>query len=344
VPISDSRYIISLTIASLSLTNCGGSTTPVTATSSQQNALQTSHHRTKSCPCLYAANAKGNSVTVYASSAAGNAKPIQDISGSNTGLAMPFGVAVDGSGNIYVTNSGEDTIDVYAAGATGNVAPIRTITGESYVFPKGIAIDPINGDIYVAKPLTNAILIYAPSASGHAKPIGSILGSQTGLNGPVGVALDANANIYVTNKALGIQGNESVTVYAAGSTGNVAPTQTIAGTSTGLDNPLQLALDSSLNIYVANLTYPNSGNGSLTVYAAGANGNVAPSETIEGANTELSLPAGIALDSSDHIYAANNADSSITVYAAGSNGNVAPMNTISGSKTGLNGPREIVIH
>lgn len=342
--ISDPRYIISLTIASLLLTNCGRSMTPATAIGSQQNASQTIHHRAKSCPCLYAANEKGNSVTVYASGATGNAKPLQDISGSETGLAMPFGVAVDGSGNIYVTNNGEDTIDVYAAGATGNVAPLRSIIGEPYYYPKGIAIDPINGDIYVAKPLGNAIVIYAPNASGNAKPIGSILGSQTGLNGPVGVALDASANIYVTNKALGIQGNESVTVYAAGSTGNVAPTQTIAGTSTGLDNPVQLALDSSSNIYVANLTYPNSGNGSLTVYPAGANGNVAPTETIEGAKTELDLPGGIAVDSSDRIYAANLADSSIAVYAVGSNGNVAPINTISGSKTGLNGPREIVIH
>jgi 6-phosphogluconolactonase (cycloisomerase 2 family) len=344
VRISDPRYIIFLTIASLLLTNCGGSTTPATAIGSQQNAVQTNHHRTKSCPCLYAANQKGNSVTVYASGATGNAKPLQDISGSNTELAMPFGVAVDGSGNIYVTNNGEDTIEVYAAGATGNVAPIRSIIGPPYRYSKGIAIDPINGDIYVAKPLGNAIVIYAPSASGHAKPIGSILGSKTGLNGPVGIALDASGNIYIANKALGIQGNESVTVYAAGSTGNVAPIQTIAGTSTGLDNPIQLALDSSSNIYVANYTYPNSGNGSLTVYAAGGNGNVAPTETIEGAKTELNLPTGIGLDSSDHIYAANSPDSSITVYAAGSNGNVAPINTISGSKTGLNGPRGIIIH
>jgi 6-phosphogluconolactonase (cycloisomerase 2 family) len=342
--ISDPKYIISLMIASLLLTNCGGSATPATAIGSQQNALQTSHHRTKSCPCLYAANQAGNSVTVYASGATGNAKPLQDISGSETKLAMPFGVAVDGSGNIYVTNDGDDSIEVYAAGATGNVAPIRSIIGPPYHYPKGIAIDPSNGDIYVAKALNNSIVIYAPDASGNAKPIGSILGSQTGLNDPVGVALDASANIYITNKALGSQGSASVTVYAAGSMGNVAPIQTIAGTRTGLDNPVQLALDSSSNIYVANLTYPNSGNGSLTVYAAGANGNVAPTETIEGAKTELNLPAGIALDSSDHIYAANNADSSITVYAAGSNANVAPINTISGSKTGLNHPRGIVIH
>jgi hypothetical protein len=139
--------------------------------------------------------------------------------------------------------------------------------------------------------------------------------------------------------------DQSVTVYPAGSTGNVAPTQTIAGTRTKLDDPLQLALDSSSNIYVANDSFSSSANSSLTMYAAGANGNVAPNETIEGAMTQLYLPGGIAVDGSDRIYATNRSSvSSITVYAAGSNGNAAPINTIKGAKTGLDGPRGIVIH
>jgi 6-phosphogluconolactonase (cycloisomerase 2 family) len=337
---SDPRYVISPAIAVLLLTSCSGPTTPAAAIGSQQNVSQTIHRRTSSCPCLYVANLGApGSVAVYASGATGNAKPIQDISGSNTGLINPFGVAVDGSGNIYTTTD-DDVIAVYAAGATGNVAPIREIIVniKPYHALKGIAVDPVNGDTYVANPSTNTILIYAASAHGKATPIGTIAGSQTGLNDPFGVALDKSENIYIANR-----GNSSVTVYVAGSTGNVAPTQTIAGTRTELDLPDQLALDSSSNIYVANATSP-SGNGSLTVYAAGANGDVAPTETIEGAKTELNLPNGIAVDSADNIYAANYNSSTITVYAAGSNGNVAPINTISGSETGLESPRGILIH
>jgi 6-phosphogluconolactonase (cycloisomerase 2 family) len=340
VRLSDARYVICPMIAIFLLTNCGGSTTPATATGGQQNVSQTIHRRTSSCRCLYVANLGApGSMTVYASGATGNAKPIQDISGSKTGLINPFGVAVDGSGDIYTTTD-DDVIAVYAAGATGNVAPIREIivNVKPYHALKGIAVDPINGDTYVANPDSNAILIYAASAHGKATPIGTIAGSQTGLNGPFGVALDKSENIYIANKE-----NSSVTVYVAGSTGNVAPTQTIAGTRTELDLPEQLALDSNSNIYVANATSP-SGNGSLTVYAAGANGDVAPTETIDGAKTELNLPGGIAVDSADNIYAANYTSSTITVYAAGSNGNVAPINTISGSETGLEGPRGILIH
>jgi hypothetical protein len=332
---------VSLLVTLISLAGCAGdsSSSPVMPNDTTGMIKQLS----SSCPCLYVANGPGNSVTVYASGATGNAKPLQDISGSSTGLSAPYGVAVDGSGNIYVTNN-DDVITIYAPGATGNVAPIRSILGSAYHEPKGIAIDPINGDIYVAKAINNAVVIYAPNASGKASPIGSILGSATGLDLPKGVALDASANIYVTNS-----GNNSVTVYAAGSTGNVAPVQTIAGSRTGLDVPYLLAVDSSKNIYVPNIDFPNPGNGSLTVYAAGSNGNVAPTKTIEGAKTKLNLPAGIALDSSDNIYASNFdrtdvANSSITVYAAGSNGNKAPAKTISGNKTGLDGPQGIVIH
>jgi hypothetical protein len=341
--ISHARYLFSLPIIILSFTNCSGSTTPATAIGSQARVSETAQQLTSPCPCLYVVN--GSSVTVYASHASGNAKPIQDISGSKTGLESPVGVAVDGGDNIYVSNGYE--IAVYAAGATGNVAPTRVINGPPYRRLEGDVINPINGDIYVAIARTNEILIYATNAVGTATRIGDITGSQTGLNGPWGVALDKSGNIYVTNHANcfpGDTGNPTVTVYAAGSTGNVAPARTITGTRTGLDCPQKLALDSNSNIYVANTAYPSSGSGSLTVYAAGANGNVAPTETIEGALTQLNVPEGIAVDSSGNIYATNFDASSITVYAAGSNGNVAPITTIAGAETGLAAPQGIVIH
>jgi acylphosphatase len=342
VRISDGTYVVSPAVAILLLSSCSGAATPATAIGSQQNLSQIVHPRASSCPCLYAVNQDGKSVTVYASGATGNAKPIQDISGSKTGLGGPFGVAVDGSGNIYATNIQDgqttDVITIYAAGATGNVAPIRDIIGLPYHYARGLSIDPTNGDLYVAKANSSAIFIYPPDANGNVPPIGKIQGSQTGLDEPYGVALDASGNIYVANA-----GNTSITVYAAGSTDNVAPTKTIAGTRTQLAGPHQLALDSSSHIYVANSAY-DSGKGSVTVYDAGANGNVAPIESIEGSMTNLDGSNGIAIDSSNNIYVANGDNSSITVYAAGSNGNVAPIKTIEGAETGLDAPQGIAIH
>ncbi|MBV8531243.1 MAG: hypothetical protein JO104_07985 [Candidatus Eremiobacteraeota bacterium] len=105
-------------------------------------------------------------------------------------------------------------------------------------------------------------------------------------------------------------------------------------------------MDSSSKVYVA-----NNGNSSVSVYAAGANGNVAPIQVIKGVKTKLTDLHDVAADSSDNIYASNGAGeprcttcSFIAVYAAGATGHVAPVRIIKGSNTGLDGPATLVIH
>lgn len=67
------------------------------------------------------------------------------------------------------------------------------------------------------------------------------------------------------------------------------PIQKLRGGNTKLDGPYGIAVDSSADIYVS-----NSANSTLTVYKAGANGNVAPI-IIKGRKTMMYSPAGIAL-------------------------------------------------
>ena len=133
-----------------------------------------------------------------------------------------------------------------------------------------------------------------------------------------------------------------MTVYRAGATRGVPPIQTISGSYTGLDDPVQVALDSTAKIYVA-----NDVSNSVTVYAPRANGNAAPIRTIEGHKTQLHYPQGIALDASGNIYVANvyfsHKLATVTVYAAGARGNATPINIISGPDTGLHFPRGIAI-
>jgi hypothetical protein len=167
----------------------------------------------------------------------------------------------------------------------------------------------------------------------------------------------------VLNLAGGPHDAGSVTIYAAGSGGNVAPVRTISGTAntdqTGLTNASSLALDRRNNIYVT-----KDGGGvavdAVTIYAAGSNGNVAPMATISGPLTQLKQPSGVAVDSIGNIYVANDVSAdgkhlgSITVYPPGSNGNVAPAMRLSngtliknaviqGSLTGLDQPVGVAI-
>lgn len=185
--------------------------------------------------------------------------------------------------------------------------------------------------LYVANLGGNAVTVYPIGVSGNVKPIQTISGSKTGLIDPTDVALDASGNIYVANQ--NGEDNDSVTVYAAGSNGNVSPIRTIAGSNTAMNYAFGVALDSSQNVYVTNGSGGSSGQGSITVYSAGATGNVAPVSTIAGSKTKLDVPFGLALDTANNIYVPNYNSNALTVYAAGATGNVAPIQRIAGERT-----------
>ena len=82
----------------------------------------------------------------------------------------------------------------------------------------------------------------------------------------------------------------------------------------------------------------NIGNNTITEYAPGATGNVAPIAVISGGATGLSAPYGLTIDASGNLFASNAGANTITEYAPGATGNVAPIATIAGGSTGLDWP------
>lgn len=353
------RFLLSVSIAAIGAT--GLLTGCASTLSAQQIPRQlASAGRAQSAPptscvttaCFYVGNLSGNrlgSVTAYAAQTNGNVPPIQTVSGSNTGLAENSHIALDGRRDIYVaTGTGSASrVLVFAPGANGNVAPIRRIQGSNTGLntPYGIALDS-SRNVYVANDvLGGSVTVYAAGAHGNVAPIQTISGPNTGLGGPTGIALDASRNIYVTAFTGG--GNPAVLVFAAGASGNVAPIQTISGSNTGLNDSFAIALDSIGDTYVANY-YGGFNYGSVTVYAAGANGNVAPIQAIFGSRTHISFPTGIAFHGR-RIYVANEncassgCPSTVTVFPPTANGNVAPLREIGGSRTGLSDASAVAV-
>ena len=115
-----------------------------------------------------------------------------------------------------------------------NIAPIATISGSASGIhqPTGLALDT-NGNIYVADqastvctPNCPAILIFPAGSNGAVTPK-SISGTNTGLTAPTDVKVDKSGNIYVADEN---NGSGVVYVFAAGTTGNVAPTATLNAT------------------------------------------------------------------------------------------------------------------
>ncbi len=247
---------------------------------------------------------------------------------------------------IYVAafqyGSRPDSVNVYPVSADGDVAPLWTISGPKTKIGRieNLAVD-VDRNIYVAT--VDSILVYAPGAHGNVAPVRTVSGSNTGLAFPSDVAVDAHGITYVVNDD--VYGKYSVTVYAAGANGNVAPIQTISGSKTMLNSPTGIAVDGQSNIYVLDYNY-------ILAFAAGATGDVAPARKIW--SKWMHKSAGITVNAQGAIYVGNSPScsysppsclgvSSVFRFPVGANGEVDRIKRIAGSKTRLSSPLAIAL-
>ena len=270
---------------------------------------------------IYVANdgaAVGNpaqdDVSVYPAGSNANVSPV----GSISNLSSPQAIAVAPDGTMYIANGTagfqqHGTISIIPPSLVGT-AKVRMIGATSandvteLNDPIGLAVDH-DGNLYVVGG-SDSVAIYGPRADGNIPPTRTISGAKSRLKSPVGIALDAAGKIYVTNDQAGAGYSYSITIYPAGSSGEVAPIAVISGSNTDLQFPQGIAVDTDGKIYVANdgnlkdraedaTRYDDRPRAdpadSITVYAAGSNGNVAPIARINGPRTGLGHPMGIAV-------------------------------------------------
>jgi hypothetical protein len=254
------------------------------------------------------------------------------LGGNATGITAPASVALDASGNIFVANNFDLTdtpsitssVEIFAANSTANAAPMRTIAGAatgmtSPVAPIDVAVG--TGDVaYVStvneSNFSNAQLnVFANTATNSAPT------STLSLPGPA-FALGPDGRIYGESSSQ--QTGGSIAVYAANSTGNAAPTRTIAGSNTELVDVDGLTIDAQSNIYVSN----SGGVPAILVFSRSATGNATPIHSLSGALTDLVEPDGIAVDANGFIYVGDIGEGEVLVFRPGTWGNVAPAYTI----------------
>ncbi len=215
----------------------------------------------------------------------------------------------------------------------------------------------------VPQTLFDAVYIYDDSNLA----VTTIGGSSTRLDAPVGVAVDANSNVYAANS-----GNGSVTVYALPSASptpsgspsssptptptptvnpSVSPSPTPIPTpvsdnlapvlliTSGLTSPQGIVLDSKGDLYVAD-SGSSSVAPSIDIFRAPLSNGMPVSVKIT--SSALSFPTDVKVDASGTIYVMDAGTSAGTskllIFHAGTAGNATPATTVKmpqGTSTGI---------
>ena len=267
-------------------------------------------------------------------------------------LITPTGIAVDASGNVFVAD--RDAAVIRKISPNGNIATIAGTGAAGYNGdggaaiqsqldgPMGLALDAA-GNLYVADTLNHRIrkiskdgtisTVAGNGNSGYSGDGGSA--TQTSLNQPEGIAVDASGNIYIADTV-----NDRVReVTADGNIATVAGTglsavygsiwdETGVSTSTG-DNgpatsaavvlPTDVAVDASGTLYIAD--YGNARIRFVTKLTintlAGRSDGIPATDGQAAISTQLTGPTGLAVDASGNVYFA---ESSIATGSGLGNG------------------------
>jgi len=256
-------------------------------------------------------DASGN-VTTFAGTAGVTGSA--DGTGPMASFSFPWGIAVDGSGNLFVADAQNYTIrKITPAGVVSTFAGTAGMSGTAdgtgaaarFSFPTGLTFNS-TGNLYVTdnnaiRSITPAgvVTTFAGSATaGHAD--GS--GSAASFNNPVGMAFDATGNLFVVDSTSGTLRK----VTPAGLVTTFAGTPALGGGLGGLIDgtgsaarffgPEGLATDSAGNVYVAD-TFDSA---VRKISPSGAVSTLLPPVL-----NQYRQPSGLAIDTGGNLYVAD---------------------------------------
>jgi hypothetical protein len=254
-------------------------------------------------------------VTTFAGSGTAGAS---NATGTNATFNYPFGITVDSTGNLYVGDISNNRIrkispiGVVTTLAGNGTATSVNGTGASATFngPSGVAVDSA-GNVYVTeygnfiRKITPAGVVTTLAGNGTATFLDGT-GTNARFNQPYGVAVDSAGTVYVgdsaNNRIRKITPAGVVTTLAGSTSGSADGT----GTNATFSQPYGVAVDLAGNVYVADRFNHRirkiTPAGVVTTLA----GNTQGSADGTGTNATFSEPYGVAVDSNENIYVAEN--------------------------------------
>ena len=246
-------------------------------------------------------------------------------------LYYPYGVAVDGNGNVYIADSNNDRVRevVKATGVITTIAGTGTVgysgdggaaTSAKLNDPYAVSLDA-SGNVYIAdagnnrirevvKATGNITTFAGNGTAGYSGDGGAATSAQ--LFSPQGVYVDAAGNVYIADAANNrirevMHATGVITTFAgngtAGGGGDAGP-----ATSAALDDPFGVVVDPAGDVFIADAynyrvreipnaspTLNNLSSTAWTVNQAGFSGSIAVSGgTAPYSNLAVTgLPAGL---------------------------------------------------
>jgi hypothetical protein len=261
--------------------------------------------------------------------------------GTRARFDQPFGLAVDGSGNVYVADTYNNTIrKVTPGGAVTTLAGTAgpdggsadgTGSAASFNVPVGIAVDS-DGTLYVADQRNNTIrkvsaagAVTTLAGSPPPMPPGSAdgTGADARFSAPTGVAVDNSGNVYVadgSNNTIRKVTPAGVVTTLAGLAGRNGSTDA-TGDMARFNFPSGVAVDGMGNVYVAdeiNCTIRKVTPDGAVSTLAGSSGSPPSSMDGTGGTARFNAPTSVAVDNSGNVYVADHFNYTIRkVTAAG---------------------------
>jgi hypothetical protein len=278
--------------------------------------------------------------------ALGTGGAVQQIASASSVLMDSYGLAVDGSNNIWVANeqsnksinSGNGNVVKFSN--TGQVlSGANGFSAGGIFFPQGMAADT-NGNVWVVDYGNSMISLLSPSGSA----VNGATGWGSGqLSLPVAVAVDASHNAWLANQsgstithisadgskvaqvtccngASGVAVDQGGNVWVANFFGNSVSEVSSAGTvllsgqtGGGVDHPQGIAIDGAGKVWVGNFHA-----GTLSEfegYTAAMPGTPLSPAGGLGSDAQLGSPFALAVDQSGNLWVTNsNGANTVTVF------------------------------